>query len=87
MRSRVALLLVLILSGFVLGAAWDRCADDEGECGSLCHAGCLDNCATAPMPRVATSFAAQRRATPGSPPLAPAPLARADSPDTQPPRA
>lgn len=85
MRSRIAFLLVLILAGFVVGAAWDRCADEE-ECGALCHAGCLDNCATAPLSRVATSVEASLEAAAAPTAAVEAPLGRAESPDFQPPR-
>jgi hypothetical protein len=86
-RSRVALFLVLIFAGFVLGAAWDRCAEEEGECGALCHAGCLDSCATAPVPRIETGVEASREAGAARILAASSPFGRSESPDYQPPRA
>ena len=87
MRSRTALALLLLVTGFVLGSVWDRCGEGEDECAPLCHASCLDGCATAPVPRSAEPATLIRVVLAAFSTPAAQPLVRSDSPDIQPPRA
>lgn len=88
MRRGVALLLLAIVLGFLGLAAADPCDASEGDCAPLCHASCVDGCATAPVPAVASSLPGDLGAT--AHPLSAtedSPLARPARPALDPPRA
>ena len=88
MRRGVALLLLAIVAGFLGLAAADPCEAGEGDCAPLCHASCVDGCATAPVPAVASSLPDDLGATAHPLPATEAsPLARPVRPFLEPPRA
>lgn len=88
MRRGLALLLLSIVLGFLGLAAADPCDLEDGDCAPLCHAGCVDGCATAPVPTAARSLPGDLTASirpfpaPGD-----APLSRSVRPLLEPPRA
>jgi hypothetical protein len=86
-RTRVSILLLLVVGGFVLAAVWDRCDEGGADCPQLCHAGCLDGCATAPVPGAVTAANAAAIELPEAAAPAGLPIARPSRPEAQPPRA
>jgi hypothetical protein len=85
-RARVAFLLLLVVGGFVCASVWDRCDEAADDCRQLCHAGCLDGCATAPVPGSLTATSAAAIARVDAQAAAGLPIARPSRPEFQPPR-
>lgn len=84
-RRACALLLLCVITGFAVAAAWDACGEDA--CAIDCHFACVTGCVHAVVSEPAVPLAADAASGRAAAARSPHPLSRTSEPEPQPPRA